>query len=192
MLQASNISMLFSDGKLFEDVTLQFTPGNCYGVIGANGAGKSTFLKIVAGDIEPSTGQIIKDKKDRMSVLKQDHYAFNEFTVIETVFMGNKELYEVMKERDMLYSLTEFTEEQGMRMGEIEGEFAELGGYEAEGNAQRLLVGLGIPNEFHTMKMSDVEARVKVKAILAQCLFGDPDILIMDEPTNHLDMKAIN
>ncbi len=192
MLQASNISMIFSDGKLFENVSLQFTDGNCYGVIGANGAGKSTFLKILAGDIEASSGQIIKEKNQRMSVLRQDHYSYNEFSVMDTVVMGNKELYECFKERERLYSLTDFTESEGIRMGEIEAEFAELGGYEMESDASRLLAGLGIPVEEHTMMMKDVEAKTKVKTLLAQCLFGNPDILIMDEPTNHLDMKAIN
>lgn len=191
MLQVSDLSMMFSDKKLFENVTLSFYPGNCYGIIGANGAGKSTFLKILAGDRDASTGQVIREKNTRMSVLRQDHFMYNEFTPLETVLQGNAKLYEVLKEREYLYSLTDFTEEQGMRMGEIEGEFADLGGYTAESEAQRLLAGLGVPVEVFNTPLKDIEAKDKVKTLLAQALFGEPDLLIMDEPTNHLDMKAI-
>ncbi len=191
MIQVTNVSLRFSDRKLFDEVNLKFTPGNCYGVIGANGAGKSTFLKILAGDIEPSTGEVFITPGERLAVLKQDHFEFDAYSVMDTVIMGHKRLYDIMKEKDVLYAKEDFTEEDGMRAAILEGEFAELDGWDAESNAEKLLNGLGVTPSCFSKQMADVHSDDKVKILLAQSLFGTPDILLMDEPTNHLDFKAI-
>ncbi|MFD2656584.1 ABC-F family ATP-binding cassette domain-containing protein [Gracilibacillus thailandensis] len=191
MLQATNVSLRFGDKKLFEDVNIKFTAGNCYGLIGANGAGKSTFLKILSGEIEPQTGHVSLGKGERLAVLKQDHFAYEEYEVLKTVVMGHTRLYEVMQEKDAIYAKGEFTEEDGMRAAELEGEFAEMNGWEAESDAAILLKGLGIGEDLHTKKMADLTGSEKVKVLLAQALFGNPDILLLDEPTNHLDIQAI-
>jgi ATPase subunit of ABC transporter with duplicated ATPase domains len=191
MITVTNVSLLFGKRKLFDDVNIKFTPGNCYGVIGANGAGKSTFLKILSGEIESTTGSVIVDKEVRVSVLKQDHYQYDEVSVLETVIMGNMTLYKISKEREELYMKTEFTEEEGMRIAELEGEFAEHGGWEAESDASSLLQALGITTDLHDKKMKELSGNEKIKVLLAQALFGNPGVLILDEPTNHLDVKAI-
>lgn len=191
MINVTNVSLRFSERKLFEDVNLKFTPGNCYGVIGANGAGKTTFLKILSGEIEPNTGEISVSKDTRMSVLKQDHFAYDEYKVLETVIMGNEKLYSIMKEKDEIYAKPDFTDEDGIKASELEGEFAELNGWEAESEAASLLQGLGIDVSIHDKKMSELAGSQKVKILLAQALFGNPGILILDEPTNHLDVKSI-
>lgn len=192
MITASDISLSFGTQVLFKNVNIKFTPGNCYGIIGANGAGKSTFLKILSGEIEPDTGEIIITPGQRMAVLRQDHFAFNEYSIIDTVIMGYKKLYDIRKEREEIYAKEEFTEEDGIRAAELEGEFAELGGWEAEADAGVLLDGLGIPVPMHEKLMKDVEDNVKVRVLLAQALFGNPDILLLDEPTNHLDLESIH
>ncbi|MGV3025309.1 ABC-F family ATP-binding cassette domain-containing protein [Clostridium thermobutyricum] len=192
MITVSNVSLRFGGRKLFEDVNLKFTPGNCYGVIGANGAGKSTFLKILSGEIEPNTGDVSLAPNVRMSVLSQDHFKFDEFEVLETVIMGNKRLYQIMKEKDEIYAKDPFTDEDGIKASELEGEFAELNGWEAESEASSLLQGLGIGTDAHYKKMSELTGAEKVKVLLAQALFGNPGVLILDEPTNHLDIKSIN
>ena len=192
MITASDISLSFGTQVLFKNVNIKFTPGNCYGIIGANGAGKSTFLKILSGEIEPDTGEIIITPGQRMAVLRQDHFAFNEYSIIDTVIMGYKKLYDIRKEREEIYAKEEFTEEDGIRAAELEGEFAELGGWEAEADAGVLLDGLGIPVPMHDKLMKDVEDNVKVRVLLAQALFGNPDILLLDEPTNHLDLESIH
>ncbi|MDX9823404.1 MAG: ATP-binding cassette domain-containing protein [Sphaerochaeta sp.] len=192
MITASNISLSYGTQVLFKEVNIKFTPGNCYGIIGANGAGKSTFLKILSGEIEADTGEIIISSGQRMAVLRQDHFAFNDYTVLETVIMGYEQLYAVMKERDTIYSKENFTEEDGLRAAELEGEFAEMGGWEAEAQAAQMLNGLGIATDLQQKKMSDVEDNVKVRVLLAQALFGNPDILLLDEPTNHLDLESIH
>ncbi len=192
MITVSNVSLRFGGRKLFEDVNLKFTPGNCYGVIGANGAGKSTFLKILSGEIEPNTGDVSLAPNVRMSVLSQDHFKFDEFEVLETVIMGNKRLYQIMKEKDEIYARDPFTDEDGIKASELEGEFAELNGWEAESEASSLLQGLGIGTDAHYKKMSELTGAEKVKVLLAQALFGNPGVLILDEPTNHLDIKSIN
>ncbi len=192
MLTVSNISLRFGDKKLFEDVNLKFTPGNCYGIIGANGAGKSTFLKILEGKIEPSTGEIIIPKELRMSVLKQDHYAYEDYSVLDTVIMGNFRLYTIMKEKDSIYSKENFTDEDGIKASELEAEFAELNGWDSETEAVKLLQSLGVSENLHYKQMSELPESLKVKVLLAQALFGTPDILILDEPTNGLDINAIN
>lgn len=192
MLTASNISLSYGTQVLFKEVNLKFTPGNCYGIIGANGAGKSTFLKILSGEIEPDTGEIIITPGERMTTLKQDHFAYNEYRVIDTVIMGFKHLYEVMQERDAIYSKEDFSEEDGLRAADLESEFAELGGWEAEATAGQMLDGLGIPVALHEKKMSEIEDNLKVRVLLAQALFGNPDILLLDEPTNHLDLESIH
>ncbi len=192
MINASNISLSYGTQVLFKEVNIKFTPGNCYGVIGANGAGKSTFLKILSGEIESDTGEIIITPGERMAVLRQDHFAFNTYTVMETVIMGYEHLYKVMQERDAIYAKEDFTEEDGIRAADLEGEFAELGGWEAEAEAGQMLDGLGIPVALHTKMMSDVEDNIKVRVLLAQALFGNPDILLLDEPTNHLDLESIH
>ncbi|MDX8045101.1 ATP-binding cassette domain-containing protein [Gracilibacillus sp. S3-1-1] len=191
MLQATNVSLRFGDKKLFEDVNIKFTAGNCYGLIGANGAGKSTFLKILSGEIEPQTGHVSLGKDERLAVLKQDHFAYEEQEVLKTVIMGHSRLYEVMQEKDAIYAKGDFTEEDGMRAAELEGEFAEMNGWEAESDAAILLKGLGIGEDLHYKKMADLSGSEKVKVLLAQALFGNPDILLLDEPTNHLDIQAI-
>ncbi len=192
MITASNISLSYGTQVLFKEVNIKFTPGNCYGIIGANGAGKSTFLKILSGEIEPDTGEVIITPGERMTVLRQDHFAFNEYRVIDTVIMGYQKLYDVMKERDAIYEKADFTEEDGIRAAELESEFAELGGWEAEANAGQMLDGLGIPQNLHEKLMSEIEDNLKVRVLLAQALFGNPDILLLDEPTNHLDLESIH
>ncbi len=191
MIQVTNVSLRFGDRKLFEDVNIKFTPGNCYGLIGANGAGKSTFLKILSGDIEAQTGEVSMAPGERLAVLKQNHFEYEEHEVLKTVIMGHKRLYEVMQEKDAIYMKADFTDEDGMRAAELEGEFAELNGWEAESEAAILLKGLGISEEFHSKKMADLTGGEKVKVLLAQALFGEPDVLLLDEPTNHLDIHAI-
>ena len=192
MINVSNVSLRFGGRKLFEDVNLKFTAGNCYGVIGANGAGKSTFLKILSGDVEPNTGEVIIAPNTRMSVLTQDHYKYDEFQVLETVIMGNERLYQIMKEKDELYAKPDFSDEDGIKASELEGEFADLNGWEAESEASSLLQGLGIGTEYHFKNVSELTGGEKVKVLLAQALFGNPGILILDEPTNGLDLKAVN
>jgi ATPase subunit of ABC transporter with duplicated ATPase domains len=192
LINVSNVSLQFSDKKLFDDVNLKFNPGNCYGIIGANGAGKSTFLRILSGELDPTTGEISIAKNSRMSVLKQDHYRYDENEVLETVIMGNERLYQIMKEKDELYAKPDFSDEDGIKASELECEFAELDGWEAESEASSLLQGLGIGTEDHYKKVSELSGSDKVKVLLAQALFGKPGILILDEPTNHLDIKSIN
>ena len=191
MINAIGVTLRFGKRVLFEDVNLKFTKGNCYGLIGANGAGKSTFLKILSGEIEPSKGEITIEKGKRLSTLKQDHFAFEEFTVIDTVIMGNKELYDIMKEKDAIYAKPDFNEEDGMKAAKLEERFAELDGWNAEADAATLLNNLGISGEKHYKLMSEIEAKDKVKILLAQSLFGNPDVLLLDEPTNDLDLKSI-
>ena len=192
MITVSNVSVNFSGQPLFKDVDLKFTPGNCYGIIGANGAGKTTFLRVLSGDLEPSTGSVSYPSDMRMSVLKQDHFAFEEYTVLDTIIMGNQRLYDIMKEKDALYAKEDFTDEDGIRASELEGEFAELDGWEAESNASRLIQGLGLSQDILYDMMSSLTAKEKVKILLAQALFGDPEIILLDEPTNHLDIQAID
>lgn len=192
MITVTNVSLRYQEQKLFEDVNLKFTPGNCYGVIGANGAGKSTFLKILSGELEPNTGDVSIPPQVRMSVLKQDHFQYDEYQVIETVIMGNPRLYEIMKEKEAIYAKPDFTDEDGIKASELEGEFAELDGWTAESDASSILQGLGVGTELHDKKMSELSGNEKIKVLLAQALFGKPGILILDEPTNHLDRKAIS
>lgn len=192
MITVSDVSLQFPDRKLFDDVNIKFTPGNCYGLIGANGAGKSTFIKILAGDIQPSTGSVTLGPNERMAVLKQNHFDFEEYTVLETVIMGHERLYQVMQEKDAIYMKEDFSDEDGIRAAELEGEFAELDGWEAEPEAAVLLQGLNIPEDLHQVKMSELTAGQKVKVLLAQSLFGKPDVLLLDEPTNGLDIQSIN
>lgn len=191
MIQVTNVSLRFGDRKLFEDVNIKFTPGNCYGLIGANGAGKSTFLKILSGDIEAQTGDVSMAPGERLAVLKQNHFEYEEHEVLKTVIMGHKRLYGVMQEKDAIYAKADFTDEDGMKAAELEGEFAELNGWEAESEAAILLKGLGISEDLHQKKMADLTGGEKVKVLLAQALFGEPDVLLLDEPTNHLDIQAI-
>ena len=191
MITVNNLTFNFGGQVLFKDVNLKFTPGNCYGVIGANGAGKSTFLKILSGELEPTTGSVTIPKDLRMSVLKQDHFEFDEYTVQETVIMGNKRLYEVMQEKEALYAKEDFTEEDGNKASELEAEFAELNGWEAESDAAKLIQGLGLDESIMYSSMASLSGNEKVKVLLAQALFGNPDIILMDEPTNHLDIDAI-
>jgi ATPase subunit of ABC transporter with duplicated ATPase domains len=191
MIQASNITLRLGKKALFEDVNIKFTEGNCYGLIGANGAGKSTFLKILNGEIEPTKGEVIITAGQRLSFLKQDHFQYDAFAVLDTVIMGNERLYQIMKEKEAIYSKEDFTDEDGIRAAELEEEFANMNGWEAESDAATLLNGLGIPVEEHSMMMSELPASEKVKILLAQALFGNPDILLLDEPTNHLDLEAI-
>jgi len=192
MLNVSNVSLQFPDRKLFDDVNIMFSPGNCYGVIGANGAGKSTFLKILSGEISPSTGNVSMDPNERLAVLSQNHYGFEDHSVIETVMMGHKELYEIMKEKDAIYMKEDFTDEDGIRAGELEGLFAEMGGWEAESEASNMLQGLGISTDMHFNLMRELIEADKIKVLLAQALFGKPDNLLLDEPTNGLDSQAIS
>ena len=191
MLQVNNVSLQYGSKKLFEEVNLKFTKGNCYGIIGANGAGKSTFLKVLSGEIEPNKGEVILDKTERMSVLMQNQSAFDEVTVLRAVMLGHKRLVQIMDEKDALYAKEDFTEEDGVRASELESEFAELGGWEAEYEAQTLLNALDIGEEFYNTLMADVDAKRKVKVLLAQALFGNPDVLLLDEPTNNLDIKTV-
>ncbi|MBR2840505.1 MAG: ATP-binding cassette domain-containing protein [Bacilli bacterium] len=190
MLQVKNISLRYGKRVLFENVNLEFTEGNCFGVIGANGAGKSTFLKILSGEIEPSTGEIVKDKSERISYLKQNHNIFDENAVIDTVIMGNERLYKVMKEKERLYMKENFTDEDGLEVALLESEFESLNGWEAESNAATLLSGLGVANDLHYKKMKELSDKIKVKVLLASALFGSPDNLLLDEPTNGLDIKS--
>ncbi|WEG73345.1 ABC-F family ATP-binding cassette domain-containing protein [Vagococcus intermedius] len=191
MITVSNVSLLLTDRKLFEDVNIKFIPGNCYGLIGANGAGKSTFLKVLDGTIEPTTGTVIMGPDERLATLKQNHFDYEEETVIATVMMGHKRLYEVMQEKDEIYMKEDFSDEDGIRAAELEGEFAELGGWEAESEAAMMLQGLNIPDTLHDQKMAELSAGQKVKVLLAQALFGKPDVLLLDEPTNGLDTQSI-
>ena len=190
MLQVSGVSLQFGSRKLFEDVNIKFTKGNCYGIIGANGAGKSTFLKILSGELDTQKGEVTLDKNERMSVLKQDQNAFNDETVLRTVMLGHKRLVEVMDEKDALYAKADFTDEDGIKAGELETEFAELGGWDAESDAEKLLSALEIPTEHFYVQMGELDGKEKVKILLAQALFGNPDVLILDEPTNNLDIKT--
>ena len=192
MLSANGVTIRFGKRVLFEDVNIQFTKGNCYGIIGANGAGKSTFLKVLSKELEPSKGDVSLDKGERLSVLKQDHFAFEEYTVLDTVIMGNKELYDTMKEKDAIYMKPDFSEEDGMKVAKLEEKFAELDGWNAESDASQLLNNLQISPDSHYKLMKDIDAGEKVKVLLAQALFGNPDVLLLDEPTNDLDLKAIN
>ena len=191
MIQACNVTLRLGKRALFEDVNIKFTEGNCYGLIGANGAGKSTFLKILTGEIEPSKGEVVITPGQRLSFLKQDHFKYDEFNVLDTVIMGNQRLYDIMKQKDAIYAKEDFTEEDGILASELEGEFATLNGWEAESDAATLLNGLGIETELHYTMMKDLNGGQKVKVLLAQALFGNPDILLLDEPTNHLDLDAI-
>ena len=191
MITASNITLQYGDRVLFKEVNIKFTPGNCYGIIGANGAGKSTFVKILSGEIEPDSGEVIVSPGERVAVLKQDQFEFEELTVLNTIILGHKRLYEVMTEKDEVYSKEDFTEEDGMRAAELEAEFAELGGWEAESEAGRLVSGLGLTDAVLTQKMSELDGGQKVRVLLAQALFGNPEILLLDEPTNNLDLESI-
>lgn len=192
MISANDISVQFGGRSLFERVNVAFTPGNCYGIIGANGAGKSTFLKVLSGDLEPSKGEIHITPGERLSVLKQDHFAYDEYEVVRTVLMGNPRLIEIMEEKDALYAKEDFSEEDGVKAGELEAEFADLDGWNAESDAEFMLNKLGVPDEFHYLKMAELPSDMKVKVLLAQALYGNPDILLLDEPTNHLDLTAIS
>lgn len=191
MLSVSNVSLRFGKRILFDEVNLKFTPGNCYGIIGANGAGKSTFMKIIAGDIEPNTGSIDLEPGKRMAVLKQNHFEFDDFPVLETVIRGHQILWNIMQEKDALYAKVDFSDEDGIRASELEGQFAELDGWNAESDAAELLSNLGIPEELHYRQMKELSGNQKVRVLLAQCLFGNPDVLLMDEPTNDLDVETI-
>lgn len=191
MITVTDVSLRYGDRKLFEDVNIKFTPGNCYGLIGANGAGKSTFLKILSGEIEAQSGNVSMGPNERLAVLKQNHFEYEEFEVMKVVIMGHQRLYEVMQEKDAIYMKEDFSDEDGMRAAELEGEFAELNGWEAESEAAILLKGLGIGEDLHDKKMSELTGGEKVKVLLAQALFGKPDVLLLDEPTNHLDIQAI-
>ena len=191
MISANNVTLRVGKKALFEDVNIKFTEGNCYGLIGANGAGKSTFLKILSGQLEPTNGEVAITPGQRLSFLQQDHFKYDEYTVLDTVIMGNKRLYDIMKEKDAIYMKEEFTDEDGIKAAELEGEFATMNGWEAESDAENLLNGLGIETELHYKTMKDLLGPQKVKVLLAQALFGNPDILLLDEPTNHLDLDAI-
>ncbi|MCM3002077.1 MULTISPECIES: ABC-F family ATP-binding cassette domain-containing protein [Paenibacillus] len=191
MISTSGVTLRYGKRALFEDVNIKFTPGNCYGLIGANGAGKSTFLKILSGEIEPNQGEVHMTPGERLAVLKQNHFEYDEYPVLETVIMGHSRLYTIMKEKDALYAKADFSEEDGLRAGELEGEFAELNGWDAEPDAAALLIGLGIPRELHDKKMVELSGNEKVRVLLAQALFGRPNNLLLDEPTNHLDLESI-
>ncbi|MDR0817700.1 MAG: ATP-binding cassette domain-containing protein, partial [Clostridiales Family XIII bacterium] len=191
MITVTDVSLHYGADKLFSHVNLIFSPLNCYGIIGANGAGKSTFLKILSGELEPTSGSVSVPKKLRMSVLKQDQNKYDDFPVTQTVLMGNARLYDIMQEKDALYAKEDFSDEDGIRASELEGEFAEMGGWEAESEASRLLQGLGIPTDLHDSDMSELNGRQKVKVLLAQALFGQPDIILLDEPTNNLDYQSV-
>ncbi|PLX50545.1 MAG: ABC transporter ATP-binding protein, partial [Desulfobulbaceae bacterium] len=191
MITASNVALSYGKRVIFQNVNIKFTPGNCYGLIGANGAGKSTFLKILAGELEPDRGEISKGPRQRIAMLSQDQFAFDEHTVFNTVIMGHKKLYRVMAEREALYAKAEFTEEDGIRTGELEAKFGEMNGYEAEAEAAVLLKGLGIAEEMLQKRMKELDGSEKVRVLLAQALFGNPDILLLDEPTNQLDLQTI-
>ena len=190
MISANNITLRIGKKALFEDVNIKFTEGNCYGLIGANGAGKSTFLKILSGQLEPTNGDIAITPGQRLSFLQQDHFKYDEFTVLDTVIMGNKRLYDIMKEKEAIYMKEDFSDEDGIRASELEAEFADMDGWNAESDAATLLNGLGVSTDDHYTLMADLPGAVKVKVLLAQALFGNPDILLLDEPTNHLDLKT--
>ena len=190
MIQASNVTLRFGKKALFEDVNVKFVPGHCYGLIGANGAGKSTFLRILTGELEPTKGEVIITPGERLSFLKQNHFQYDDRTVLDTVMLGNARLFEIMKEKDALYAKPDFSEEDGIRASELEADFAAMNGWEAESDAATLLNGLGIETELHYKLMKDLNGSEKVKVLLAQALFGNPDILLLDEPTNHLDVDA--
>ena len=191
MISANNVTLRLGKKALFEDVNIKFTEGNCYGLIGANGAGKSTFLKILSGELEPTNGEVIMNAGERLSVLQQDHYKYDEYNVMDTVIMGNKRLYEIMKEKDAIYAKEDFSDEDGVRASELEAEFVEMDGWNAESDAATLLNGLGVETDIHYKQMSELDGNLKVKVLLAQALFGNPDVLLLDEPTNHLDLDAI-
>jgi len=191
MISTSNLSLRFGKRALFEDVNVKFTPGNCYGLIGANGAGKSTFLKILSGEINSSSGEVILTPRERIAVLKQDHFEFEEFEVLKTVIIGYPRLYEIMEEKDILYAKPDFSDKDGIRASELEAEFAEISGWEAEAEAAALLMGLGIPKDLHDKQMKELDGNAKVRVLLAQALFGNPNILLLDEPTNNLDLQSI-
>ena len=191
MISANGVTLRVGKKALFEDVNIKFTEGNCYGLIGANGAGKSTFLKILSGQLEPTNGDVVITQGQRLSFLQQDHFKYDEYTVLDTVIMGNKRLYDVMKEKDAIYMKPDFSDEDGIKAAELEGEFAEMNGWEAESDAANLLNGLGVDTEYHYSLMKDLTGALKVKVLLAQALFGNPDILLLDEPTNHLDLNSI-
>lgn len=191
MISTSGITLRYGKRALFEDVNIKFTPGNCYGLIGANGAGKSTFLKILSGEMESTSGEVHITPGERIAVLKQNHYEFDEYSVLKTVIMGHKRLYDIMEEKDALYAKPDFSDEDGMKAGELEGEFQELDGYMAESDAAGLLIGLGVPKELHDLRMKELSGKEKVRVLLAQALFGNPHILLLDEPTNHLDLETI-
>ena len=191
MISANNVTLRLGKRALFEDVNIKFTEGNCYGLIGANGAGKSTFLKILSGELEPTNGEVIMNDGERLSVLQQDHFKYDEYMVLDTVIMGNKRLYEIMKEKDAIYAKEDFSDEDGIRASELEAEFAEMDGWNAESDAATLLNGLGVDTDIHYKMMSELDGNLKVKVLLAQALFGNPDVLLLDEPTNHLDLDAI-
>ena len=191
MITVSNVSLTFGGQKLFSGADLKFLPGNCYGIIGANGAGKSTFLKILSGELEPTTGSVTIPPTERMSTLKQDQFMYDEYPVMDTVIMGNQRLYDIMKEKDALYAKPDFSEADGEKAAELEGEFAEMDGWNAENDAATLLTGLGISADDHYTKMADLQAGDKFKVLLAQALFGNPDILLLDEPTNNLDNRSV-
>ncbi len=191
MITVNDVSLNFSGQTLFKHVDLKFTPGNCYGIIGANGAGKTTFLRILSGDLEPTTGEVVISKDQRMSVLKQDHFQYDQYTVLDTVIMGNQRLYDIMKEKDALYAKEDFTDADGVKASELEAEFADMDGWEAESDVSRLIQGLGLSEDILYSEMSTLTAKEKVKVLLAQALFGKPDIILLDEPTNHLDIHAV-
>lgn len=191
MISANNVTLRLGKRALFEDVNIKFTEGNCYGLIGANGAGKSTFLKILSGELEPTNGEVIMNDGERLSVLQQDHFKYDQYMVLDTVIMGNKRLYDIMKEKDAIYAKEDFTDEDGIRASELEAEFAEKDGWNAESDAATLLNGLGVDTDIHYKMMSELDGNLKVKVLLAQALFGNPDVLLLDEPTNHLDLDAI-
>ena len=190
MISANNITLRLGKKALFEDVNVKFTEGNCYGLIGANGAGKSTFLKILSGQLEPTSGDIVITPGQRLSFLQQDHFKYDEYTVLDTVIMGNKRLYDIMKEKDAIYMKEDFSDEDGIRASELEAEFADMDGWNAESDAATLLNGLGIPTELHYAQIADLNGSEKVKVLLAHALFRNPDIMLLDEPTNHLDVDA--
>ena len=191
MISVNNVTLRIGKKALFEDVNIKFTEGNCYGVIGANGAGKSTFLKILSGDLETTSGEVFITPGQRLSVLEQDHFKYDEYPVMDTVIMGNARLYQIMKEKEAIYAKEDFSDEDGIRVSDLEAEFAEMDGWEAESNAAMVLNGLGIDTDLHYSTMKDLDGNIKVKVLLAKALFGNPDILLLDEPTNHLDLDAI-
>ena len=191
MISANNVTLRIGKKALFEDVNIKFTEGNCYGLIGANGAGKSTFLKILSGELDTTNGDIVITPGQRLSVLEQNHFKYDDYPVLDTVIMGNQRLYDIMKEKEAIYAKPDFTDEDGIRASELEGEFAEMNGWEAESDAAQLLNGLGIETDLHYAIMKGLSGSEKVKVLLARALFGNPDILLLDEPTNHLDLAAI-